>query len=85
VFWAVLLGFSLYSEPVVCGLGMVIMLTGVPVYFLGVYWQNKPKWVYIALGESGGPVWGSAHLGVVWGSSHLGVGPGHWLCSQRCL
>ncbi|CAB1338764.1 unnamed protein product [Coregonus sp. 'balchen'] len=35
VFWAVLLGFSLYSEPVVCGMGIVIMLTGVPVYFVG--------------------------------------------------
>ncbi|XP_059928228.1 solute carrier family 7 member 10a [Gadus macrocephalus] len=49
VFWAVLLGFSMYSEPVVCGLGMVIMLTGVPVYFLGVVWKNKPKWVYSTL------------------------------------
>uniref|UniRef100_A0A6Q2XC92 Solute carrier family 7 member 10a n=1 Tax=Esox lucius TaxID=8010 RepID=A0A6Q2XC92_ESOLU len=46
VFWAVLLGFSLYSEPVVCGMGIVIMLTGVPVYFVGVHWKNKPKFVY---------------------------------------
>ncbi|RVE74896.1 hypothetical protein OJAV_G00026470 [Oryzias javanicus] len=46
IFWAVLLGFSLYSEPVVCGLGMVIMLTGVPVYFVGVQWKEKPKWIY---------------------------------------
>uniref|UniRef100_A0A673W128 Solute carrier family 7 member 10 n=1 Tax=Salmo trutta TaxID=8032 RepID=A0A673W128_SALTR len=43
MFWALLLGFSLYSEPVVCGVGLVIMLTGVPVYFLGVYWKSKPK------------------------------------------
>uniref|UniRef100_A0A6Q2WRG8 Large neutral amino acids transporter small subunit 2 n=1 Tax=Esox lucius TaxID=8010 RepID=A0A6Q2WRG8_ESOLU len=43
LFWAFLLIFSLYSEPVVCGLGMAIMLTGVPVYFLGVYWDNKPQ------------------------------------------
>nr|XP_057945416.1 solute carrier family 7 member 10a [Doryrhamphus excisus] len=46
VFWVVLLCFSLYSEPVVCGLGMVIMLTGVPVYFVGVWWKNKPKWIH---------------------------------------
>ncbi|GAB5572709.1 large neutral amino acids transporter small subunit 2 isoform X1 [Prionailurus iriomotensis] len=43
LFWAFLLIFSLLSEPVVCGTGLAIMLTGVPVYFLGVYWQHKPK------------------------------------------
>nr|XP_033780420.1 large neutral amino acids transporter small subunit 2 isoform X2 [Geotrypetes seraphini] len=43
LFWAFLLVFSLWSEPVVCGIGIAIMLTGVPVYFLGVYWQNKPQ------------------------------------------
>uniref|UniRef100_A0A452UFB9 Solute carrier family 7 member 8 n=1 Tax=Ursus maritimus TaxID=29073 RepID=A0A452UFB9_URSMA len=40
LFWVI---FSLWSEPVVCGTGLAIMLTGVPVYFLGVYWQHKPK------------------------------------------
>ncbi|XP_037690477.1 large neutral amino acids transporter small subunit 2 isoform X3 [Choloepus didactylus] len=43
LFWAFLLVFSLWSEPVVCGIGLAIMLTGVPVYFLGIYWQHKPK------------------------------------------
>ncbi|XP_014441770.1 large neutral amino acids transporter small subunit 2 isoform X3 [Tupaia chinensis] len=43
LFWAFLLVFSLWSEPIVCGIGLAIMLTGVPVYFLGVYWQHKPK------------------------------------------
>lgn len=51
VFWAVLLGFSLYSEPVVCGMGLVIMLTGVPIYFIGVQWSQKPRWIYSAVGE----------------------------------
>ncbi|XP_035286083.1 large neutral amino acids transporter small subunit 2 [Anguilla anguilla] len=43
LFWAFLLVFSLYSDPVVCGIGLAIMLTGVPVYFLGVRWDNKPQ------------------------------------------
>ncbi|XP_034471263.1 LOW QUALITY PROTEIN: solute carrier family 7 member 8a [Hippoglossus hippoglossus] len=43
IFWAFLLIFSLYSEPLVCGIGLAIMLTGVPVYFLGVYWDKKPQ------------------------------------------
>ncbi|KAM4808125.1 large neutral amino acids transporter small subunit 2 [Rhinophrynus dorsalis] len=43
LFWAFLLVFSLWSEPVVCGIGLAIMLTGVPVYFLGVHWKNKPQ------------------------------------------
>ncbi|XP_012683548.1 asc-type amino acid transporter 1 [Clupea harengus] len=46
VFWVLLLGFSLHSEPIVCGGGLVIMLTGVPVYFLGVHWKQKPKCIY---------------------------------------
>eukprot|EP00064_Thunnus_orientalis_P006677 superscaffoldBa00000708_g6695 len=43
LFWAFLLVFSLYSEPIVCGIGLAIMMTGVPIYFLGVYWENKPQ------------------------------------------
>ena len=52
VFWVLLLGFSLHSEPIVCGGGLVIMLTGVPVYFLGVHWKQKPKCIYDFIGKS---------------------------------
>uniref|UniRef100_A0A8C1Q8P6 Solute carrier family 7 member 8b n=1 Tax=Cyprinus carpio TaxID=7962 RepID=A0A8C1Q8P6_CYPCA len=43
IFWAFLLIFSLYSEPVVCCIGLAIMLSGVPVYLFGIYWENKPE------------------------------------------
>lgn len=52
LFWAFLLVFSLYSEPLVCGIGLAIMMTGVPVYFLGVYWENKPPCFDIAMGKA---------------------------------
>ncbi|KTG46329.1 hypothetical protein cypCar_00001337 [Cyprinus carpio] len=51
LFWAFLLIFSLYSEPVVCGIGLAIMLTGVPVYFLAVYWDNKPQCINTFVGK----------------------------------
>ncbi|XP_051809259.1 large neutral amino acids transporter small subunit 2 [Acanthochromis polyacanthus] len=52
LFWAFLLILSLYPEPVVCGAGLAIMMTGVPVYFLGVYWENKPKCFDAATGKA---------------------------------
>lgn len=52
MFWVLLLGFSLYSEPVVCGVGLVIMLTGVPVYLLGIHWKDKPLCIFSFIGKS---------------------------------
>ncbi|XP_045702852.1 asc-type amino acid transporter 1 isoform X1 [Phyllostomus hastatus] len=46
IFWAFLLVFSFISEPMVCGVGVIIILTGVPVFFLGVFWRSKPKCVH---------------------------------------
>lgn len=36
-------------------MGLVIMLTGVPIYFIGVQWKNKPYWVNSAVGEQDQP------------------------------
>lgn len=52
LFWAFLLVFSIYSEPVVCCVGLAIMFTGIPVYFLGVYWENKPQCFDVTIGKA---------------------------------
>lgn len=52
LFWAFLVVFSLYSKPVVCSVGLAILTTGVPVYFIGVYWENKPKCFNVFIGKA---------------------------------
>lgn len=93
-FWAFLLIFSLYSEPVVCGVGLIIILTGVPVFFLGVYWRNKPKCVNRLIGKPA-PRCLAALLGLLVVPGAAGTcltlvasalnQPGNHLCEPNCL
>ena len=38
-----LLIVPLYAAPYDTGMGLVIVLSGVPVYLIGVVWKKKPK------------------------------------------
>ncbi|ELU15339.1 hypothetical protein CAPTEDRAFT_201482 [Capitella teleta] len=38
-----LLVVPLYAEPYDTGMGILILCTGIPVYFIGIKWKNKPK------------------------------------------
>ena len=40
---AFLVFMPFYVEPIQVGGGVVITIIGVPFYFLGVWWKNKPK------------------------------------------
>ena len=40
---AFLLIVPLFSAPRDTGMGVLIILTGIPVYILGIYWSNKPR------------------------------------------
>jgi len=41
---AFLVFMPLYVEPIQVGMGILITVIGLPVYFIGVHWRNKPKW-----------------------------------------
>uniref|UniRef100_A0A8C2WYL0 Cystine/glutamate transporter n=1 Tax=Cyclopterus lumpus TaxID=8103 RepID=A0A8C2WYL0_CYCLU len=36
---------SLYSDPVNTGIGFAISLTGIPAYYIFIYFKHKPKWL----------------------------------------
>lgn len=44
-----LIAVSFWKTPLECGIGFAIILSGLPVYFFGVWWKNKPKWILQAI------------------------------------
>uniref|UniRef100_A0A8C6SE57 Solute carrier family 7 member 5 n=1 Tax=Neogobius melanostomus TaxID=47308 RepID=A0A8C6SE57_9GOBI len=43
---------SFWKTPKECAIGFGIIGTGIPVYFIGVWWKNKPKWLQQAIFSS---------------------------------
>lgn len=39
-----------YVAPYEVGMGVLITVAGIPVYYFGVVWKNKPKFVQDAIG-----------------------------------
>lgn len=35
----------IYVRPYEVGAGLLITATGIPAYFIGIYWENKPNWL----------------------------------------
>ncbi|KAK4805220.1 hypothetical protein QYF61_010249 [Mycteria americana] len=72
LFWAALLLFSLWSEPLVCGIGLGIMATGAPLYLLGVRGGPRPPALRRAMGQRGS--WGALGGGVRCAAGRWGMG-----------
>lgn len=51
---------SFWKTPVECAIGFGIIGTGIPVYLIGVWWKNKPKWLLSGICEYNI----SSHVGV---------------------
>lgn len=50
-----LIAVSFWKTPVECAIGFTIILSGLPIYFFGVWWKNKHKWLLQAICECQGP------------------------------
>jgi L-type amino acid transporter 5/L-type amino acid transporter 8 len=45
VICAFLVTFPCYVSPWEVGIGIIIILFGIPVYWIFIYWQSKPAWL----------------------------------------
>lgn len=41
---AFLIIVPVYVAPYECGMGLLITLAGIPIYYVGVQWKDKPEW-----------------------------------------
>ncbi|KAK0179337.1 hypothetical protein PV327_005097 [Microctonus hyperodae] len=37
-----------YGSPLEVGIGLMIIISGIPVYWIFIYWENKPQWLISA-------------------------------------
>jgi solute carrier family 7 (L-type amino acid transporter), member 5 len=40
--------FSCFTHPQEVGIGVAFILLGVPIYWVFIRWQDKPKWLQVA-------------------------------------
>ncbi|XP_076544477.1 L-type amino acid transporter minidiscs isoform X3 [Osmia lignaria lignaria] len=48
VICAFLVTFPCYVSPWAVGVGVIIILSGIPVYWIFIYWRKKPKWLIMS-------------------------------------
>lgn len=41
----------MYASPVETGYGVLMISSGIPVYFIFISWKNKPKWFRKLMGK----------------------------------
>ena len=46
-----MVALSLYSAPVNCGIGLLMVVSAIPFYLIGVKWKNKPQWLLNAISK----------------------------------
>lgn len=49
---AFLVVFGAIAQPMDTLIGFAISLSGIPIYFVGIYWENKPAWMLNFIGNS---------------------------------
>lgn len=75
---------SVWKTPKECAIGFGIIATGLPFYFLGVWWKTKPKWLLNCICEYSTAQHSTALFhATVFGSCHV---TGRYMCVfDRCL
>jgi hypothetical protein len=45
------ISLTLYQNPIETGIGILFLAGGIPLYCIGILWEEKPKWLKQFLGK----------------------------------